>query len=224
MKIKDQVSIYLKHLKAAGCSPFTLTRTKYSLRKLLKFLEEEHIEEIEDLTRDLLQEYQQELAFYLTAKGKPLARTSQIKLLSVVKGFTKFLNERDYLVHDPGKAIKLPKKPRRLPKVILDHNEIKKLIKTPDTRTNKGFRNRVILEILYDTGIRRSELSNIRLFDLDLNGGYIHIHGKGDKERVVPLSRRVCSLIHDYILGVRPSLLQGDDDGYLILNRWGRFS
>ena len=85
-----------------------------------------------------------------------------------------------------------------------------------------GYRNRIILEILYDTAIRRAEIRNIRLVDLDLDAGYIRIRGKGNKERVVPLSQRVCELIQNYILAVRSCFVNGRDPGYLILNRWGR--
>jgi integrase/recombinase XerD len=118
--------------------------------------------------------------------------------------------------------VRLPKKPKKLPKAILSKGEIKKLMAASDTRTNRGYRNRVILEILYDTAIRRLELRDIKLTDLDLNGGYILIHGKGNKERVVPLSKKVCDLVRNYIMAVRPFFLNGDDPGYLILNRWGQ--
>ena len=92
----------------------------------------------------------------------------------------------------------------------------------PNIRTNKGYRNRIVLEILYDTAIRRSELSGIKINHLDLNAGFIHIRGKGDKDRVVPLSKRVCRLVENYNMMVRPEFLQGKDTGHLILNRWGR--
>jgi integrase/recombinase XerD len=89
-------------------------------------------------------------------------------------------------------------------------------------RTNRGYRNRIILELLYDTAIRRAEVANIRLSDLDLNAGYILIHGKGDKDRVVPVSVRVCELVQNYILMVRSNFVSDEDPGYLILNRWGQ--
>lgn len=219
--IREMIPIYLKHLKTLGRSYYTIRGAKYGLRNLVGFLENEKVPHLEDLTGDVLYEYQQELAFRLTARGKPLGLRTQTQSLGVVKAFTRFLKEQDYLVSDPGKAIKLPKKPRRLPKVILNDKEIQKLMDAPDTRTNKGYRNRIVLEILYDTAIRRSELSGIRIHNLDLKSGYIHVHGKGDKDRVVPLSKRVCRLIENYIMMVRPELLQGKDSGHLILNRWG---
>jgi integrase/recombinase XerD len=222
MTIRELIPIYLKHLKTLGRSYYTIRAAKYGLRDLAGFLEAEKAPCLEDLNSDVLYEYQQELAFRITARGKLLSLRTQAQSLGVVKSFTRFLKERDYLIHDPGETIHPPKKPKRLPKVILSENEIQKLMDAADTRTNRGWRNRIILEILYDTAIRRSELAGLTVNDLDLNAGFIHVRGKGDKERVVPLSSRVCRLVETYILMVRPAMLHGKDTGHLILNRWGR--
>ncbi len=221
MKIKSLIPVYLRHLKVIGRSDRTILNVKNDMRKFTTFLESESIHSLDDLTTDILEEYQQDLAFSLTAKGTLLTLRSQAQLLSVVKGFTRFLKEKDYLIRNPGERIKLPKKPRRLPKVIMDQNEVQKLMDAPDIQTIGGYRNRVVLEILYDTGIRRSEVRNIKLTDLDLGSGYIHIHGKGDKERVVPLSQRVCSIVKSYVRLIRPALLKSQKNDCLVLNRWG---
>ena len=221
MTIRELIPIYLKHLKILGRSYYTIRGAKYGLKNLVEFLEQEKASCLEDLCSDILYEYQQELAFRLTAKGRCLSLRTQGQSLGVVKAFTRFLKEQDYLVSDPGKVIHLPKKPKRLPKVILSSNEIKKLMNAPNTRSNRGYRNRIILEILYDTAIRRSELSNTKINNLDLNAGFIHVRGKGDKDRVVPLSKRVCRLVENYIMMVRPEFLHGKDTGHLVLNRWG---
>jgi len=222
MTIQELIPLYLKHLKTLGRSFYTIKGTRSALKNFSQFLEEEKIRTIEELTLDVLEEYQEDLAFRITNKGTLLASRTQAQILGVVKTFTRFLKEKDYLLHDPGEAIKLPKKPKRLPKVILNTNEVKKLIEAPDSRTNQGYRNRIILEILYDTAIRRSEIANIKTTDLDLGNGYIKVNGKGNKDRVVPLSTRVCELVNNYILAVRPSFVNGEDPGYLILNRWGQ--
>lgn len=221
MMIRELIPVYLKHLKTLGRSYYTVKAAKYGLADLVAFLESEKAPCLEDLNSDVLYEYQQELAFRITAKGKLLSLRTQAQSLGIVKAFTRFLKEHDYLVHDPAEVIHPPKKPKRLPKVILSANEIQKLMDAADTRTNQGWRNRIILEILYDTAIRRSELAGLKINDLDLNAGFIHVRGKGDKERVVPLSARVCRLVETYILMVRPAMLHGKDSGHLILNRWG---
>jgi integrase/recombinase XerD len=222
MKIINLVTLYLKHLAILGRSPLTIRAAKYGLRTFYTFLEEEKIIHVEGLCPEIMAEYQQELAFRLTSKGTPLAARSQAQLLAVAKNFTRYLKEEEYLLRDPSAKIKLPKKPRRLPRVILSFSELKQLMTGPDIQSNQGYRNRIVLEVLYDTGIRRAEVANIKLRDLDLDGGYIHIRsGKGDKDRVVPLSSRVCNLVRSYLHSVRPAYLQGKDEGFFILNRWG---
>ena len=222
MNIIETIPLYLNHLKTLGRSNATLKGRRYDLKKFTRFLDQERINTLEDLSADIMTLYQQELCFSLTAKNKPLTLRSQAQLMGVAKGFTKFLKEQDYLLHDPGEDIKVPKKPKRLPKVILKPEEIKDLINAPNMRTHSGFRDRIILEILYDTAIRSAELSGIKINDLDLDGGFIHIRGKGNKDRVVPLSQRVCELTRNYILSVRPVFLRNTDSGHLILNRWGQ--
>ena len=223
MRIKEVIADYLQYLQALGRSQRTIQNARYELRYFYRYLEQEKIYEIESLTQEVLADYQEDLAFSLTAKGKLLTLCTQIQRLGVVKGFTRFLKLKDYLLHDPGESLDLPRKPQRLPKVILNEQEMQKLLNSPDMRTNRGFRNRIILEILYDTAVRRAELGHIKLQDLDLESGFIHIRsGKGNKDRVVPLSKRVCDLVQNYILMVRPQFLGSKESDYLILNRFGQ--
>ncbi|TET82872.1 MAG: hypothetical protein E3J46_13155 [Desulfobacteraceae bacterium] len=221
MLVKNVIPVYLKHLKILGRSDAFIKNVKYGLGNLTRFLGNENIYHIEDLNLEIFEEYQQDLAFYLTKKGRLMEIESQAKILSMVKGFTRYLKEKDYLVSDPAQRIKLPKIPMRLPKVILSKKEIKILLAAQDIRTNTGYRDRIILEILYDTAIRRFEVAGIKLTDLDLEAGYIRIKGKGNKQRVVPLSKRVCALVRNYILFIRSSFIKDKDKGYLIAGRWG---
>jgi len=221
MLVKYVIPVYLKHLKILGRSDAFIKNVKYGLGNLTRFLENENITCIEDLNFDIFEDYSQDLAFYLTRKGRLMEIESQAKILSMVKGFTRYLKKKDYLVSDPAQRIKLPKIPMRLPKVILSKKEIKTLLAAQDIRTNTGYRDRIILEILYDTAIRRFEVAGIKLTDLDLEAGYIRIKGKGNKQRVVPLSRRVCALVKNYILFIRPFFIKDNDKGYLIAGRWG---
>ncbi len=222
MKVKALIPAYIRHLKTLGRSPWTIRITRFNLNDFIRFLESEKSEHIEQLTHEVMCEYQQEQAFRLTAKGSLLSLRTQAKRLSTAKGFTRFLKEQDYLVSDPGERIRLPRRPKRLPRVILSPNEVKKLFKACDMRTNNGYRNRIAIEILYDTAIRRLELANLKVADLDLAHGYALIKsGKGDKDRVVPVSKKVCKLTQTYLVGIRPHYVSGDDPGHLILNRWG---
>lgn len=220
MKIKDIIPEYLRQFKITGKSAYTQRGAKYGLKDFMKFLEEENVFTIENLTRDIMEEYQQDLAFRLTKRGNVLAVRSQSKLLTTAKMFTRYLKENDYILSDPGAKIKLPKEPKRLPKVIMTLEDISRLM-NQNMQTNQGYRDRVILELLYDTAIRRLEISNIKLCDIDIASGYLKVTGKGDKERVVPLSQGVCELVSNYIMLVRPSFLNGQDNDWLILNKDG---
>ena len=221
MNIRPVITDYLQYLKALGRSFYTIKNTRSVLKSLAVFLEEQNINTVEELNAEVFEEYQQDLAFRSTATGRLLALRTQSFMLGAVKAFTRYLKEKDFLLYDPAALIKPPKKPKRLPKVILNTQDVKKLIEAPDSHTNRGYRNKVIIEILYDTAIRRSEVAEIKLTDLDLDAGFIRIKGKGDKERVVPVSGRVCGLVRNYILAVRPCFAKDKQDGHLFLNRWG---
>jgi integrase/recombinase XerD len=223
MKIKKLIPQYLKELSILNRRPGTIATVKNDLDILVRHLEEEKIHKVEELTADVLADYQQELSFRLTAKGTPLTIGSQLRLLCAARGLTRFLKDKDYLAHDPGAKIRLPKTTKRLPKVILSAEEVKALVDAQDMRSRYGYRRRLIIEILYDTAIRRAELAALRTMDIDHNAGYLHIrNGKGGKDRVVPVGERVCKLIHNYMLFIRPTFIGDKDPGGLIVNRWGQ--
>ena len=221
MRIRGLIPGYLEELKILNRSPLTIRNIRCALNAMVLFLEGEGITDLEQLNRDALYLFQEELTYRLTAKGKQLSARTREKYLCSIRGFTSYLYEQDYLAADLSKTIKLPKQPKRLPKVILDHSEVKKLLAAPDMRTGDGYRNRIILEILYDTGIRAAEMASIKTGDLDLVNGYLTVTGKGSKDRVVPISARVCTLIRDYLLMVRHCMVQVKDDGHLVVNKDG---
>ena len=222
MTIKEAMQYYLKFLRATGTPYYTIKGTKYGLKSLANFLNDEKVCHVEDITRDVLEEYQEDIAFRLTAKGSLLSLSTQEKLIIIVRNFSRYLKEKDYLLNNPAKHIKPPRKSKKLPKAILSPDEMNKLVHTPDKQTRQGYRDRVVLEILYDTGMRRSELSNLKIPDMDLKSGYVCIRkGKGDKDRVVPMSQRVCVMVQNYIAFVRPEYIKTKDTGYLVLNRSG---
>jgi integrase/recombinase XerD len=222
MKIQQLIPDYLEELKLINRSIHTITNTKNILKQLILFLETKEVYGLNQLGGEILLLYQEELLYRLTAKGKQLSVRTREKHLCTIRGFLNYLYEKDYLAVDLCKVIKLPKQPKPLPKVILDESEIKKLLLAPDMQTNDGYRNRIMLEILYDTGIRAAEMAAIKTRDLDLTNGYLTVRsGKGDKDRVVPINSRVCELIQQYLLMIRPCMVKGKDDGYLVLNKDG---
>jgi integrase/recombinase XerD len=105
----------------------------------------------------------------------------------------------------------------------MEPKEVETMLAEPDTTTLRGFRDKVILEVLYSTAIRREEVANLLLDDIDTDGGYVYVReGKGSKDRVVPLGQSVCDLVKSYLSGVRPEWVGSATDKHLFLNRWGK--
>ena len=123
----------------------------------------------------------------------------------------------------PSKRIPNPRKPQQLPKSILDELEVERILALPDMQTARGYRDRVILEVLYSSGIRREETAHLRLEDVDTQHGFLIVReGKNRKHRAVPIGASVCALLQTYIVGVRKDWLGADRDRHLFLNRFGR--
>lgn len=195
----------------------------FYLNRFLAWLKESGIGEITAVTRDVVRDYQTHLYEEINSRtGEPNSVTYQNRNILVVKSFFKFLSENDYLVGDPAKNIAYAKEPQRLPRSILTQSEAKKVLHAPDTKTVLGYRDRTILEVLYSTGIRKEELLNILLTDVDYNDGLVRINcGKGKKDRVVPLGKIACRYLENYIKAVRPSLIRNPYNNHLFLSLRG---
>jgi integrase/recombinase XerD len=114
--------------------------------------------------------------------------------------FFAHLVERGVIRENPGAAIVIPKLPERLPKKILTQDEIRRIMAAPDRATAKGLRDRAILEMLYSTALRRSEMAALCVLDVDLASGIVRVnHGKGGKDRVTPLGEQACEAVKKYL-------------------------
>ncbi|MEE9343934.1 MAG: tyrosine-type recombinase/integrase [Gammaproteobacteria bacterium] len=223
MKLSDAIRQYLNALNTNGRSPHTVKGAKSALKELQLFLQSLDVNDIEQLDHDSLMHYREELAWRLTPKGTPLTARSQSECLGHCRAFCRWLVAHDLVVGDPSIKIPNPKKPQQLPKAILEPCEVRKILRQPDMSTATGYRDKVILEVLYSTAIRREEVANIQQQDLDTENGYIIIReGKGRKDRVVPVGDNVCQLIETYLTGIRADWINADNDPHLFLNRWGQ--
>lgn len=146
------------------------------------------------------------------------AKTSQARILSGMKSFFNYLLLSNDIETSPAEFIETPKCGRSLPDT-LSIEEIDRIIATIDTRTTKGLRDRAMLEVLYSCGLRVSELTSLRLGDLFFGEGYIRVIGKGDKQRLVPVSNVARDKIQLY-LAERVSKYTGED--VVFLNNRGR--
>lgn len=223
MLISDATRRYRNQLLAQGSSRYRVCGAKSALGQLTTFLESQDVTDIAQLDRDVLMRYREELAWRLTPKGTPLSIRSQLELLTHVSCFCRFVVAEGWLLADPSVNIPRPKKPRRLPRNVLETDDVAQVLKLPNVRTLRGFRDKVILEVLYSTALRREEISNIELSDVDTDGGYVFVReGKGSKDRVVPLGKSVCDLVKSYLLEIRPQWPNANKDKHLFLDRWGK--
>lgn len=154
----------------------------------------------------------------LTAAGK--SRNSVIHAVSALRKFYRYLVQTHQLTDNPMANIAAPKHAEHLP-AVLTVAEVDRLLATPDTATKYGLRDRAILEVMYATGLRVSELVHLKLADLHLEMGLIQTLGKGDKERIVPIGDVATDWINRYLAKSRPVLLKQRTSPYLFLNAHG---
>jgi integrase/recombinase XerD len=222
VELSNAVRQYLNAMTAQGNSRYTIRGAKSALKELVSFLKAIEVVRIEQLDTQALMQYREELSWRLTRFNTPLSPRSQSELLGHLRAFCRWMVAQDWLVADPSKKIPNPKKPQQLPKSILEPREIDKILTQPDMSTARGYRDRVILEVLYATAMRREEVANLLLEDIDTESGYAVIRqGKGGKDRVVPIGVQVCELIDTYVAGVRTDWINIANDTHLFLNRFG---
>jgi len=192
------------------------------LNCFIAWLRQMGVDDITAVKKDTISNYQTYLFEEINHRGRPNTVCHQNKKLQAVKSFFTFLVENDYLVSDPTKTVPYAREPKRLPRSILASSEMRKLLHTPDTKTILGYRDRTILEVLYSSGIRKEEILNLLLTDVDYNDGFLRINaGKGNKDRVVPIGKIACRYLENYIKAVRPSLIRDPYNNYLFLSLRG---
>jgi len=176
----------------------------------------------EQITRPILQRYQEHIFLYRKKSGEPLSFSSQYNRLVAIRAWFKWLAREQYIVFNPASEIELPKLEKRLPKAILTEGEAEIILNYPDIKMPMGLRNRAILEVLYSTGIRRGELINLLVQDIDMERGTLLVRqGKGKKDRMIPIGERAILWVEKYLEDVRPTLACGADEGRLFLNPYG---
>ncbi len=149
-----------------------------------------------------------------------LAPRSVARFVACVRGFYRFLVRDGHLHVNPADDLHAPRAWPALPK-FLSVEEVDRLIEQPDATTPAGLRDRALIELLYATGMRVSELLSVRLDDLNLRGGYLTCLGKGSKERLVPMGGPAVTWIRQYMSGARPTLLAGRPSPWLFVNARG---
>jgi integrase/recombinase XerD len=146
-------------------------------------------------------------------RGRTLSPSSVRKYMEAVRCFYGFLYHTGRSSSDPTAMLVLPRRGKSLPRGVLEVAEMEALLDAPDIDTPLGLRDRAMMELLYGTGLRSSELRGLLLENLDVKTGSMRIMGKGGKEALLPIAKRCCALLEDYLLFARPKLLRGRKSG-----------
>ncbi|RJX26147.1 MAG: site-specific tyrosine recombinase XerD [Acholeplasma sp.] len=209
--IKD-FQLYLKNEK--GSSKNTLDSYLRDVEQYAAFLLRYHgIKSPKDIERVHLEAYMRSLKRIISTK-------SMARKLTAIKSFHHFLILEKEVSEDIAKSYKSPKIEKSLPKV-LSVDEVISILNQVDPKTELGLRNMALLELIYGSGLRVSELLDIEMGDIHLNQGYIIVKGKGSKERMVPISDPSVVALREYIIKSREHLLHQMKTSYLFVNQKG---
>ena len=214
--IHAQFGAYLQLERAL--SPHSIAAYTGDVSKLQQFLALSYSPVPEPLA--LTPTHLQQLIAYLHGLG--LSATSQARILSSLRAFFKFLIQVGYLTEDPSACIARPRVGRNLPYALAVH-EVEALLGAIDHSTPTGMRNRAMLETLYSSGLRVSELVDLKVSHLYFDEGFVRVVGKGSKERVVPVGRVARKHLRIYIEQVRAHLtVHPAFENHVFINRYGR--
>ena len=207
---------YLKFIQLEkGLSENTIGAYRRDLKKYQDYLEEEKISHIDFIDRQTIQVCLGDL------HDKGASAKSIARFISTIRSFHQFALREKYAAKDPTVLIETQKYERRLPDV-LEVDEVIRLLETPDMSKNNGYRDRAMLELLYATGMRVTELIYLKVEDVNLIMGFVRVFGKGNKERIVPLGETIIDILETYIETVRPQLLKKTVTDNLFLNMHGK--
>lgn len=197
-----------------GLSANTRQAYERDLRLICKTLGFKNSDALVNVSREQITGYMTQL------KEKGLAAATIARKLAAIKAFYRFMTAEGYMDANPAEVVEAGTKGIKLPRV-LSEDEVVRLLNQPDITTAEGFRDRTMLEVLYATGMRVSELINLTLERVDLNMKYIIAFGKGSKERIVPLGSVAAEFLQQYLEKVRPKLTHEDRNTNIVFLAFG---
>ena len=213
----DYLALFQEYLMVElGLSKNTQLAYLRDLRLLLKSLQLKADEELLQVSR------QQLIAYLVRLKQEGRAASTVARKLASIKAFYRFLTAERYIRRNPAEVLEAASRGLHLPKV-LSVQEVERLLDEPNLGTLDGYRDKTMLELLYATGMRVSELVNVPVKNVDMKMQYVIVMGKGSKERMLPLGRTALHYLEHYLSVVRPQLLHGKPDAAaeLFVTGWG---
>lgn len=214
---------YLAAMRLRNYSADTVTSRAENLQLFLAWAAERDVTRASQVTRPILEAYQQGLYRHRKANGQPLGWGTQHQRLSGLKDWFKWLTRQNVLLHNPASELELPRQEKRLPETALTQAQIGQLLAVPDVSDPLGVRDRAMLEVFYSAGLRRSELCHLELSALNPARRTLTVRrGKGHKDRVVPLGARALQWVDRYLAEVRPRLCLDSHEAALFLTGFGQ--
>lgn len=215
VNLTDAIADYLHYIQIErGLSLNTIKSYRQDLHQFAQYLQREQ------LTLEQV-DYVHVLDWLNQLRQAGKSNSSVIHMVTSLRKFFAFLKQAGTIAHDPMANVRPPKKAEHLP-AVLSVAEIDALLQVPTDKTPLGIRNRAMLEVLYATGLRVSELVNLKMADLHLDLGLVQTLGKGDKERIIPIGEVAVDWFEQYFDQARPALLKGRENPYVFLNDHGR--
>lgn len=213
----DYLALFQEYLTVElGLAKNTQLAYMRDLRLLMKSLQLKADEELLQVSR------QQLIAYLVRLKQEGRAASTVARKLASIKAFYRFLTAERYIRRNPAEVLEAASRGLHLPKV-LSVQEVERLLDEPNLGTLDGYRDKTMLELLYATGMRVSELINVPVKNVDMKMQYVIVMGKGSKERMLPLGRTALHYLEHYLSVVRPQLLHGKPDAAaeLFVTGWG---
>jgi integrase/recombinase XerD len=219
----DLLQEYIGEASSLNLSPHTLRTGRYHCHGFLIWLQRRHaVRSAEQLRRDVLQRWQKHLSAHRTAQGLPLKARSVNRQIESVRSFLSWLVRRGQVPALLLDGLTFVKEPHLLPTSVLNHGQVRQLLDGVSPSSPTGWRDRLVFELLYTTGVRASELLGLNVADVDLRNATALVLGKGNKQRMVPIGQTALRLLESYLRAVRPFLLRDQAEPALLLDQRGR--
>ena len=225
LPLAQAMEAHFEALLVAGYSPDTIRCRRIALHRFIAWCDERGLADPREITKPILERYQRHLFHYRKPDGAPLGLGTQFGYLTPLRTWFKWLATDAplpwHILLNPAADLPLPNVPRLLPRALLNVAEVEAILAMTDPANPEGLRARAMLEVLYSTGLRRTELANLRRYDADLARLVVFVReGKGRKDRVVPLGERAAQWLDKYLVESRPRLL-GAASETLFVTDWG---
>ena len=215
---------YHQWMQEMNFSPHTVKHHRCFFLKFLDWCEERGVIRAEDVSQELIERFQKHIYHTKNPEtGETLSVNAQRSVGVSIHTFFRWMRKRGHLKFNPAADIELPRSEYRLPHHALTVEEVEKILSLPDAESVIGIRDRAMMEVLYSTGMRREELSRLKLYDVNSAKGTVIVRqGKGKRDRVLPIGSRALAWVEKYIAEARPSLVATPDHGCLfVAKRYG---